>query len=138
MKRQLQLLLSFSIVAVLQGQTLDPALLLKPLGTSDAWPTYSGDYSGKRYSALTQLNQSNVKNLTLAWSSRLIAGSAGRKPGPNLIAVEVLDRGVESFFDMSVLAELPFQRCQRPRFSGTWFHCRRMSPRHGSMTTTFC
>jgi alcohol dehydrogenase (cytochrome c) len=85
MKRQLQLLLSFSIVAVLHGQTLDPTLLLKPLGTSDAWPTYSGDYSGKRYSALNQLNQSNVKNLTLAWSSRLIAGSAGRQPGPNLI-----------------------------------------------------
>ena len=38
--------------------------LLKPL--ADSWPTYSGDYSGKRYSALTQLNQSNVKNLTLA------------------------------------------------------------------------
>ncbi len=33
------------------AQTLDPALLLKQLGTSDAWPTYSGDYSGKRYSA---------------------------------------------------------------------------------------
>ena len=80
-----KLLLSFSIAAVLPAQTLDPALLLKPLGTSEAWPTYSGDYSGKRYSALTQLNQSNVKNLTLAWSTRLVAGSAGRQSGPNLI-----------------------------------------------------
>ena len=33
--------------------------LLKPL--ADSWPSYSGDYSGRRYSALTQINQSNVK-----------------------------------------------------------------------------
>ena len=55
---------------------LDPTDILKPLGES--WPTYSGDYSGKRYSSLTQLNQSTVKNLTLAWAARLTAGpSAG-------------------------------------------------------------
>ena len=42
---------------------VDPAKLLKPLG--EEWTSYSGDYSGKRYSALTQINQSNVKNLTL-------------------------------------------------------------------------
>ena len=53
---------------------LDPAALLKPLG--DTWPTYSGDYTGRRYSSLNQINQSNVKNLTLAWVARLSAGSA--------------------------------------------------------------
>ena len=57
---------------IAQGQGLDPAQILKPL--SDAWPTYSGDYSGKRYSALTQINQNTVKNLTLAWTSRITAG----------------------------------------------------------------
>src|SRR5207344_2124031 len=41
------------------GEGLDPAELLRPL--SESWPTYSGDYSGRRYSALTQINQSNVK-----------------------------------------------------------------------------
>jgi alcohol dehydrogenase (cytochrome c) len=35
--------------------SLDPASLLKPLG--ETWPTYSGDYTGRRYSALTQVNQ---------------------------------------------------------------------------------
>ena len=30
------------------------------------WPTYSGDYSSKRYSKLSQISQSNVKHLTLA------------------------------------------------------------------------
>lgn len=58
------------------AQMLDPALLQKPLG--DSWPTYSGDYSGKRYSSLIQINQSNVKNLTLGWVSRLAAGPGGR------------------------------------------------------------
>ena len=80
-----KLFLGLSMAAAMPAQTLDPALLLKPLGTSEAWPSYSGDYSGKRYSALTQLNQSNVKSLTLAWSTRLVAGSGGRQPGPNLI-----------------------------------------------------
>lgn len=54
---------------------LDPALLTKPLG--DSWPTYSGDYSGRRYSALTQINQSNVKNLTLGWVTRVTGGVGG-------------------------------------------------------------
>src|ERR1051325_2086847 len=57
-----------------QSQGLDPTEILKPL--KDNWPTYSGDYSGKRHSALTQINQSNVKNLTLAWARWLTAGSA--------------------------------------------------------------
>jgi alcohol dehydrogenase (cytochrome c) len=56
----------------LPAQALDPAQLLKPL--SDAWPSYSGDYSGQRYSALKQINQSNVKHLTLAWSTRVTSG----------------------------------------------------------------
>jgi alcohol dehydrogenase (cytochrome c) len=53
---------------------LDPATLNKPL--ADTWPTYSGDYTGRRYSALNQINQQNVKGLTLAWTARVTAGSA--------------------------------------------------------------
>jgi alcohol dehydrogenase (cytochrome c) len=62
-----------------QGAGVSPADLLKPL--KDSWPTYNGDYSGKRYSALTQLNQTNVTHLTLAWSTRVnpgIGGGSGR------------------------------------------------------------
>lgn len=58
-----------------QGDGVSPAELLKPLRNS--WPTYNGDYSGKRYSALTQLNQSNVTHLTLAWSTRVNPGTGG-------------------------------------------------------------
>jgi alcohol dehydrogenase (cytochrome c) len=57
------------------AQSLDPAHLLKPL--AEPWPTYAGDYSGKRYSALTQIDQSNVKSLTLAWLARLNGGPGG-------------------------------------------------------------
>jgi len=53
---------------------LDPAVLLKPLG--DTWPTYSGDYTGRRFSSLAQINRNNVKNLTLSWVERL-NGAAG-------------------------------------------------------------
>jgi alcohol dehydrogenase (cytochrome c) len=62
-----------------QGGGVSPAELLKPL--KDSWPTYNGDYSGKRYSALTQVNQSNVKQLTLAWSSRVSPGAGGAGRG---------------------------------------------------------
>src|SRR6266550_2551867 len=63
---------------------LDPATLLKPL--SDSWLTYSGDYTGRRYSALTQINQATAKNLSLAWIGRLsgppaAAGAAGGAGG---------------------------------------------------------
>src|SRR5438105_3760322 len=61
------------------GQALDPALLTKPL--AESWPTYSGDYSGKRYSKLTQINQSTVKNLTLAWTARVNAGAGNAGGG---------------------------------------------------------
>jgi alcohol dehydrogenase (cytochrome c) len=62
------------------GEGLDPADILRPL--SESWPTYSGDYSAKRYSALTQINQSNVKNLALAWVTRVTAGAGGPGAAP--------------------------------------------------------
>src|ERR1700741_1828107 len=47
------------------AQGLDPAALLKP--ATDTWPTYNGDYSGRRFSTLDQINAGNVASLTLAW-----------------------------------------------------------------------
>jgi alcohol dehydrogenase (cytochrome c) len=47
------------------AQGLDPAALLKP--ATDTWPTYNGDYSGRRFSTLDQINAANVNSLTLAW-----------------------------------------------------------------------
>ncbi len=62
-----------------QAPGLDPASLLKPL--SDTWPTYSGDYTGRRYSSLTQINQTTVKGLTLAWTQRVSGGPASGAGG---------------------------------------------------------
>jgi len=45
---------------------LDPATLLNP--PADAWPTYHGDYSGRRHSRLAQVTPANVRQLALAWS----------------------------------------------------------------------
>ena len=51
----------------------------KPL--ADSWPTYSGDYTGRRYSALKQINTGNVKSLTLAWVARVNPGSVNAGAG---------------------------------------------------------
>jgi alcohol dehydrogenase (cytochrome c) len=69
--------------AALTAQTLDPASLIKP--STDSWPTYSGDYSGQRYSALDQINQKTVRNLSLAWSARVLAGSRGEAGAPAVV-----------------------------------------------------
>lgn len=50
------------------AQQLDPAALLKP--ATDTWPTYNGDYSGRRFSTLDQINATNINSLTLAWVYR--------------------------------------------------------------------
>src|ERR1700679_418727 len=54
---------------------LDPADMLKPL--SDQWTSYSGDYSGKRFSSLKQITTANVKNLSLAWLQTGITTGCG-------------------------------------------------------------
>jgi acido-empty-quinoprotein group A len=48
------------------AQGLDPQALLRP--PTDIWPTYNGDYSGRRYSTLDQINSGNVGSLGLAWA----------------------------------------------------------------------
>jgi len=58
---------SFLILALLiallpasvHGQILDPVLLTKP--ATDAWPTYNGDYSGRRFSTLSQITPVRLK-----------------------------------------------------------------------------
>ncbi len=73
MKKRLLILPLLALFGILlNGQTLDPGLLLKP--AVNAWPTYNGDYSGRRFSSLTQINQSTVKNLNLAWVRRITPG----------------------------------------------------------------
>jgi alcohol dehydrogenase (cytochrome c) len=60
------LLACFAVVPTATAQTLDATALLNP--PTDTWPTYNGDYSGRRYSTLDQINAGNIGSLTLAWA----------------------------------------------------------------------
>jgi len=55
-----------------QSGGLDPAEIMKPL--ADQWTSYSGDLSGKRFSALKLVNTNTVKNLSLKWVTSLTTG----------------------------------------------------------------
>jgi alcohol dehydrogenase (cytochrome c) len=73
MKRILIILSSLLAPALVFAQgPLDPGQILKPL--ADQWTTYSGDYTGKRYSSLTHINASTLKDLGLSWVTRFSAG----------------------------------------------------------------
>jgi alcohol dehydrogenase (cytochrome c) len=61
---QAAFLLVIACSAAAQG--LDPSALLKP--PPDSWPTYHGDYSGRRHSTLTEITPANVHQLTLSWA----------------------------------------------------------------------
>jgi alcohol dehydrogenase (cytochrome c) len=57
---------SVTTIAPYTGGGLEPATLLAP--PPDAWPTYHGDYSGRRHSTLSEITPQNVGQLTLAWT----------------------------------------------------------------------
>jgi CBS domain-containing protein len=67
---------------LLHAQDKPPAAALAACCTpgDKDYPTHSGNLGNQGYSALTQINQANIKNLTLAWTTRLTAGPA-RKSG---------------------------------------------------------
>jgi alcohol dehydrogenase (cytochrome c) len=58
---------------VLAQGSLDPAKLLQL--PTDSWPTYNGDYSGRRYSPLKRINAQTIGSLSLAWVYRANAGT---------------------------------------------------------------
>ena len=73
---------SLLLAALAGAQILDPAKLLKL--PTDTWPTYNGDYSGRRFSPLSQINATNVGSLSMAWMYRTsnVGGMRGMAPAP--------------------------------------------------------
>ncbi len=71
MRQKLQwvMLAGLAIAAYSADLGLTPGDLTKPLAKD--WPTFNGDYSGRRYSSLSQIDQSNVHRLTLAWMAEM-------------------------------------------------------------------
>jgi alcohol dehydrogenase (cytochrome c) len=56
-----------------------PAVLSasSPGTPADAWPTYNGDYSGRRFSPLTKISDATINALSLAWVYRVNTGPGG-------------------------------------------------------------
>ena len=98
------------------AQELTPAKLLKP--PTDAWPTYNGDYSGRRFSPLTQINSSNVHTLSLAWATRFGGGGGGRggAGGGGNISIKSTPLMVNGILYFTVAqSRLGRRRAHRPR-----------------------
>ena len=57
------------------AQAVDKNMLLHP--PSDSWPSFFGDYSARRFSALKEINNANVQDLSLEWATRFTPGTAG-------------------------------------------------------------
>lgn len=97
-----RVLSSFSLLCTLvsgasAAQSLSPQKLLEPSPT-DTWPTYNGDYSGKRFSPLTQIETSNVRSLALAWMYRVTVTGAMRGVGtPDIKSTPLMVNGVLYF-----------------------------------------
>ncbi|QOY89353.1 acido-empty-quinoprotein group A [Paludibaculum fermentans] len=69
-----QPLLGLAVVGSgLLSQAMEPAKVSGP--PKDAWPMTIGDYSGRRFSTLAQINDANVNSLSLAWVYRTNSGS---------------------------------------------------------------
>jgi len=77
------------------AQGLTPSALLKP--PADSWPTYNGDYSGRRFSALTQIDSSNVHTLSLAWATRVTVAGTGGGGGVQIKSTPLLVNGILYF-----------------------------------------
>lgn len=94
------ILLLFSLLAAfysLGAEGLTNEQILHP--PPNSWPTYHGTYSGRHFSSLQQINQSNVNGLSLAWVARLntstsgaIIGGEGPMPTPGAVR-RVFHRG---------------------------------------------
>jgi alcohol dehydrogenase (cytochrome c) len=69
MRRFLSLVIVAAASLVAQG--LDPKTLTLFHQPLDVWPTYNGDYSGRRYSRIDQINQSNIDLLKIQWIFRI-------------------------------------------------------------------
>ena len=81
--------------ATLGGQSFNPAKLIQP--PADSWPMFNGDYSGRRFSALKKINESNITSLTLAWVYRINPGGPNPFGGGVIKSTPVVVDGVMYF-----------------------------------------
>lgn len=84
------------VPALSYPQLLNPQKLLAP--ATDAWPTYNGDYSGRRNSTLRQIDQSNIGSLAYQWMYRINNVESQRGVGaPEIKSTPLMVNGVLYF-----------------------------------------
>jgi len=71
--RNILLTIALALPAASFGQGLTNQMLLHP--PSDSWPMYNGDYTGRRFSPLKIINDTNVQNLSLDWMATVNGGT---------------------------------------------------------------
>jgi acido-empty-quinoprotein group A len=85
-----------ALLCLCRAASLDPTHLGQvPVAE---WPSFNGDYTGERYSTLTQINEHNVSSLQLQWSYRITDVGAQRgAPVPVIKATPLLVDGIFYF-----------------------------------------
>ncbi|HVW86321.1 MAG TPA: hypothetical protein VHB50_16655, partial [Bryobacteraceae bacterium] len=79
----------------LAAQSLDPKTLTLFKQPADIWPTYNGDYSGRRFSDLNQINQSNIDLLKIDWIYRITGIGPQRGVGnPTIKSTPLMVNGI--------------------------------------------
>jgi acido-empty-quinoprotein group A len=79
-----------------QQVLLQPKVLLQDAPTN-AWPTYNGDYSGRRFSPLTQISASSVHSLKLVWMFRSVIPGGIRGALPVIKSTPLMVHGILYF-----------------------------------------
>jgi alcohol dehydrogenase (cytochrome c) len=96
--RLLRMLPAAILPLLLYGQGLDPRTLKLFNQPAEAWPTYNGDYSGRRYSELKQINRSNIDFLKIEWMYRITGIGPQRGVGnPTIKSTPLMVNGILYF-----------------------------------------
>ena len=81
-----------------QDAGLDPKALTLFKQPADSWPTYNGDYSGRRYSELAQINTKTIGEVKVAWQYKIEGVGATRAmASPIIKSTPLMVNGVVYF-----------------------------------------
>ncbi len=87
-----------SLGFLLLAQGLDPKAIQLFSRPADAWPTYNGDYSGRRFAADAQIKPANIDMLAMKWMFRIQGVGSQRGVGsPRISSTPLLWNGVLYF-----------------------------------------
>src|SRR5437667_9024116 len=68
------ILLGFGLAGISASGQVTPERLLESAKEPQNWLMYSGDYAGRRYSTLDQINTANAASLVPKWAYQTMAG----------------------------------------------------------------